>query len=84
VHLVPSLDPKHLDAITTEQVQQLKNRLKARAPKTVNNVLTVLNVMHLSPAAVEGAIRLLDNPSGVFARGDNGETASIENDNSSR
>jgi integrase len=44
-HLVPLLGARKLDAITTEQVQQLKHRLKDRAPKTVNNVLTVLNVL---------------------------------------
>jgi integrase len=44
-HLVPFLGPKKLDAITTEHVQQLKNRLKDRSSKTVNNVLTVLNVL---------------------------------------
>ena len=44
-HLIPVLGPKKLDAITTEQVQQLKTCLKERAPKTVNNVLTVLNVL---------------------------------------
>ena len=36
---------KRLDAITTEQVQQLKHRLRERAPKTVNNVLTTLNML---------------------------------------
>jgi integrase len=45
VHLVPLLGSKKLDAITTEQVQQLKHRLSDKAPKTVNNVLTVLNVV---------------------------------------
>jgi integrase len=45
VHLVPVLGAKRLDAITSEDVQKLKNRLRDRAPKTVNNVLTVLNVM---------------------------------------
>ena len=45
VHLIPLLGSKKLDAITTEQVQQLKHRLKDRAPKTVNNVLTTLNVL---------------------------------------
>jgi integrase len=45
VHLVPHLGSRKLDAITTEQVQQLKNQLKDRAPKTVNNVLTVLNTL---------------------------------------
>jgi integrase len=45
VHLIPLLGSKRLDAITTEQAQQLKNRLKDRSPKTVNNVLTVLNVL---------------------------------------
>jgi integrase len=45
VHLVPALGTKRLDAITSEDVQQLKSRLRDRAPKTVNNVLTVLNVL---------------------------------------
>ena len=45
VHLIPALGQKRLDAITTEDVQQLKVRLKHKAPKTVNNVLTVLNVL---------------------------------------
>jgi integrase len=45
VHLVPTLGAKRLDAITTEQVQRLKSRLTYRSPKTVNNVLTVLNVL---------------------------------------
>ena len=43
VHLVPLLGPKRLDAITNEVVQAVKNALRHRAPKTVNNVLTVLN-----------------------------------------
>src|SRR5207247_8904292 len=45
VHLVPLLGTKRLDAITSEEVQRLKNKLRDRAPKTVNNVLTVLNVL---------------------------------------
>ena len=45
VHLVPTLGSRKLDAITTEAVQRLKTRLQNRAPKTVNNVLTVLNVL---------------------------------------
>jgi integrase len=45
VHLIPALGAKKLDAITNEDVQQLKVRLVSRAPKTVNNVLTVLNTM---------------------------------------
>jgi len=44
-HLIPLLGSKRLDAITTEQVQRLKHELQHRAPKTVNNVLTTLNVM---------------------------------------
>ena len=44
-HLVPLLGAKKLDAITNEQVQQLKHGLRSKAPKTVNNILTVLNVM---------------------------------------
>ena len=44
-HLIPLLGVKALDAITTEHVQNLKRHLKDRTPKTVNNVLTVLNVL---------------------------------------
>jgi integrase len=40
--LIPLLGAKRLDEITTEQVQRLKQHLRDRAPKTVNNVLTVL------------------------------------------
>jgi integrase len=45
VHLVPALGAKTLDAIKTEDVQRLKSRLSTKAAKTVNNVLTVLNVL---------------------------------------
>ena len=45
IHLVPHLGWKRLDEIGNEEVQQLKNRLKDRAPKTVNNVLSVLNTL---------------------------------------
>jgi integrase len=45
VHLVPRLGKKRLDAIRTEDVQRLKQLLHDRAAKTVNNVLTVLNVL---------------------------------------
>ena len=44
-HLVPHLGTKRLDLITTEDVQRLMRALVVRAPKTVNNVLTVLNVL---------------------------------------
>jgi integrase len=44
-HLVPALGAKRLDAITNEQVQRLKLALSHRAPKTVNNVLTVLSTL---------------------------------------
>ena len=44
-HLVPTLGAKRLDAITNEQVQRLKLALSHRAPKTVNNVLTVLSTL---------------------------------------
>src|SRR5919201_4494748 len=40
--LVRLLGSRRLDAITTEDVQRLKTHLRDRAPKTVNNVLTVL------------------------------------------
>ena len=45
VHLTPFLGGKKLDAITNEDVQRLKVHLVHRAPKTVNNVLTVLNTL---------------------------------------
>ena len=45
VHLVPALGQTPLDAITTGAVQQLKAQLGNKAPKTVNNVLTVLNTL---------------------------------------
>jgi integrase len=44
-HLVPLLGAKRLDAITNEQVQKVKLALADRAPKTVNNVLTLLRIM---------------------------------------
>jgi integrase len=45
VHLVPLLGSRRLDAISNERVQCVKRQLADRAPKTVNNVLTVLSVM---------------------------------------
>src|SRR5262249_32723746 len=45
VHLVPRLGSKRLHAINNEDVQGLKHHLRERAPKTVNNVLTVLNML---------------------------------------
>ena len=45
VHLVPALGAKRLDEISNEDIQRLKHQLRDRAPKTVNNVLTVLSVL---------------------------------------
>lgn len=45
VHLIPWLGSKRLDQIRPEDVQRLKARLTNKAPKTVNNVLTVLNTL---------------------------------------
>lgn len=45
VHLVPTLGSRRLDAIGNEEVQRLKLALSRKAPKTVNNVLTVLSVL---------------------------------------
>jgi len=44
-HLAPALGRKRLDAITTEDVQKLKVGMRHKAPATVNNTLTVLNMM---------------------------------------
>jgi hypothetical protein len=59
---------KRLDAITNEQVQRLKLAMADRAPKTVNNVLTVLSTL-LKKAVEWGelerllcTIKLLPNP----------------------
>lgn len=67
-HLLPAFGAKRLDAITNEQVQRLKLALAHRAPKTVNNVLTVLSTL-LKKAVEWGdldrlpcTIRLLPNP----------------------
>ena len=45
MHLIPKLGSKRLDEVTTEDIQRLKRHLDNRASKTVNNVLTVLNVL---------------------------------------
>src|SRR4051794_32163135 len=45
VHLVPALGHKKLDAIKSEDLQHLKSALSGKATKTVNNILTVLNVL---------------------------------------
>ena len=45
VHLIPRLGSRRLDAITNERVQRLKHALGGKAPKTVNNVLSVLNTL---------------------------------------
>jgi integrase len=45
VHLLPLIGGKQLDAITNEHVQGVKAHLRTKAPKTVNNVLTVLNTL---------------------------------------
>lgn len=44
-----------MDTITTEDVQRLKTALGAKAPKTVNNVLTVLSVL-LKTAVAWGVV----------------------------
>lgn len=44
-HLLPHFGRKRLDAITSEDIQRLKVALRSKAPKTVNNVLTTLNVL---------------------------------------
>jgi integrase len=41
-HLYPALGGERLDAVTDELVQGLKADLASKAPKTVNNILTVL------------------------------------------
>lgn len=45
VHLIPRLGKQRLHEIGNEDVQRLKHHLREKAPKTVNNVLTVLNTL---------------------------------------
>jgi len=45
VHLIPALAGKRLDNVTNEDVQGLKVRLRTSAPKTVNDILSVLNTL---------------------------------------
>jgi hypothetical protein len=71
IHLIPALGDKPLGAITTEDVQRLKSALQTKSPKTVNNVLTVLNVLLETAVAwnvierVPCAIKLLRVPKSV-------------------
>ena len=59
VHLVPALGSKRLDAISNEAVQLLKGSLASKAPKTVNNVLTVLSVALKKAVADEHGCRIV-------------------------
>jgi integrase len=45
VHLIPHFGTKRLDAIATADVERMKTWLRGKAPKTVNNILTVLNTI---------------------------------------
>jgi hypothetical protein len=45
LHLLPRFGSKRLDEITTEDVQRLKAVLVKKSGKTVNNILSVLNVL---------------------------------------
>jgi integrase len=73
VHLVPVLGHKRLDTITSEDVQLLKSRLRTKAAKTVNNILTVLNVVMKKAVEwdvidrVPCSIKLLPVPKGATA-----------------
>jgi integrase len=44
-HLIPLVGSQKLGAIKNEDVQRIKSAWRARSPKTVNNVLTVLNTL---------------------------------------
>jgi integrase len=48
------------------------------------DLTTTQRYMHLSPAAIEGAIRLLDHPKTAGGRGDMLETGKTASDNSNR
>src|SRR5437867_4008089 len=57
VHLVPLFGTRKLDTIGNEAVQGLKHELRSKSPKTVNNVLTVLNVLLKQAVAWEAIER---------------------------
>jgi integrase len=67
-HLISTLGDRSLNAIGNEDVQELKRRLEDKAAKTVNNVLSVLNVLLKSAVEwelidrVPCTIRLLKTP----------------------
>ena len=48
------------------------------------SITTTQRYMHLSPAAVDGAIRLLDQPAPIYAVGDIVETGDIGSDKINR
>ena len=64
------LGNRKLNAITNEAVQLLKSKLRDKAPKTVNNVLTVLNMLLKTAtnwAVIDSmpcTVRLLPTPQG--------------------
>jgi len=43
IHLIPLLGECKLDQITNRDIQRLKGQLSSKAPKTTNNILSVLN-----------------------------------------
>ena len=45
LHLLPRFGARRLDEIATEDVQRLKATLVKKSGKTVNNILSVLNVL---------------------------------------
>jgi integrase len=57
-HVVPMLGKKRLDEVTAVDVQRLKASMQTLSPKTVNNSLTVLNVM-LKKAVEWGVIKTM-------------------------
>ena len=79
VHLLPLLGKRRLDQIANEDIQRLKHRLRQKAPKTVNNVLTTLSKL-LSVAAewdvvdsLPCTIKLLKTPKSSIAFHDFGD-----------
>lgn len=54
-YLLPRFGKRRLDEVSAEDIQQLKSALRDKNPKTVNNVLSVLNTM-LRCAAEWGVI----------------------------
>jgi hypothetical protein len=67
LHLVGTMGARRLNAITTDDVQKLKHRLREHAPKTVNNVLTALSALEEGCGVGRDRARAVHHPTRASA-----------------